>query len=286
MRREYYKSVADDQLNELENFVATCPLKSIELNGKSYTYLDGGSGDKTLIFCHGAFLDAYSFYKPMLALKSDYRVISVNYDNTHLSVEDNVILIKALTEKESIGQFTLIGYSFGGNTAQLMMKEYPDLLNGVILSNTTNLFKPLSLKKQIQMIAYVYLLPYSSIQKMITTRKDEFKESPYFHMYDAYFKDTYSIFKRNHLRTYFKNTKRLERRVKGYVPTYKGKVGLLVAKDDLGCLEGFHDYKRQYPNHQAYNFQEYGGHHMAFLHPETHTEKLIEMVHLITKEML
>lgn len=112
--------------------------------GKVY-YESYGEFDDTLVLLNGIMMSSAS-WKPFINVLSErVRLVLVDfYDqgkSAYLDYEYDqsiqVDLVKELIEKLDLQNVTLLGISYGGEVAMHFAAEYPNLLNKLILANTT-----------------------------------------------------------------------------------------------------------------------------------------------------
>jgi pimeloyl-ACP methyl ester carboxylesterase len=276
----FFNSVPEDQLNRFKEFTETHPLKQIDKNGHEFTYIDCGKGPKTLIFCHGAQVRGDMFFYPITKLEKGYRIIAPRFGNHDLNPLGAVEWIKAIREKEKISTFTIVGYSFGGGVAQLLMRLHPDWLDGVVLTHTSNLYRQLSAKKLKVIGLFIRLLPFSFVVKKIRQRrKNVSQELEWYEFYQAYFEEiTYTLTKQDIIQ-WIKNSTELIPEIKGVsAPKFEKPMVILGTEGDHNAFPYFHQLCEIYPHAKAHIFREEGGHHYIFLHPERYTKVLSSMI--------
>ncbi len=115
--------------------------KVIEANGIKTHYLEWGKGENTILLIHGLTDTAEIWQDLAVILAKNYRVIapdrrgtgksekpSVNYDTQTLAADAEKFL-DALKIKSA----TVVGHSFGGNTALTLAANSPGKINSLIL---------------------------------------------------------------------------------------------------------------------------------------------------------
>lgn len=114
-------------------------------NGETLAYYEQGSGDKTLLLIHGN-LSSSTYYLPLFKeLPSNIHTIAVDLrgfgDSTYLHkfgslkelADDIALFVKALSLKKVI----VTGWSLGGGVAMELAAHYPQLVEKLILINST-----------------------------------------------------------------------------------------------------------------------------------------------------
>lgn len=129
----------------LEEFYKTYPQQTMKINGKDFRYryhknenakatlvlLTGGIGLSDLFYLH-----FQKFSKNFSVLTFDYQI---QFDNNKEFADAVSELLKVLNEK-----VWLVGQSLGGIVGQIIAKEHPEAVEGLVLSNTCSLERNMS----------------------------------------------------------------------------------------------------------------------------------------------
>ncbi len=113
----------------------------IESNGVETHYLEWGKGENTIVLIHGL-SDTAEIWKDLaVILAKNYRIIapdrrgtgksekpSANYDSQTLAAD-----IEKLLDALKVKRATVIGHSFGGNTAMTLAANSPGKISSLIL---------------------------------------------------------------------------------------------------------------------------------------------------------
>lgn len=121
-----------DLKKSLETFINDNKINTMTLEGGDLNYYDVGVSDKTIMIIPSSDGSGDVFFRYIQELSKTYRVIVPFYrENVNLEFQYRgfIDLIKQL----DIDSVDLLGYSFGGVLAQLIVKEEPDLVNNLIL---------------------------------------------------------------------------------------------------------------------------------------------------------
>ncbi len=105
------------------------------------SYLSFGNGAKIIIALHGYGESAQSFQPLGIALQETCTLYafdfplhgSTNWRKNSFDSNDAVQILQQLIEKEDIGTFTLMGYSFGGRVAQTIFTYFEPQLEKLLL---------------------------------------------------------------------------------------------------------------------------------------------------------
>lgn len=114
-------------------------IKQYELNYESY-----GEGEP-LIFLNGIMMSTLS-WKPFLKAFKDYKLILLDLIDQGGSSKGegpysqsiHIDMLKEFIETLGLGKVHLMGISYGGEVAMRFALKHPELLNTLILSNTTS----------------------------------------------------------------------------------------------------------------------------------------------------
>jgi pimeloyl-ACP methyl ester carboxylesterase len=119
----------------------------IEVNGIKLHTMIVGSGEP-IIMLHGFPDFWYAWKYVILGLKDDFKLIvpdtrGINLSDKPENEEDYKISLLAsdiveLGKKLSLGKFTLVGHDWGGVIAYYFAFKYPELLNNLIICNSSH----------------------------------------------------------------------------------------------------------------------------------------------------
>ncbi|MDY0277523.1 MAG: alpha/beta hydrolase [Acholeplasma sp.] len=120
--------------------------KTIKLrNGEEISYLEQGTGKKTLILIHGNFSSSL-YYKPLLdRIPKDIKVYAPDlrgygdssYYRRITSLKDFATDIYYFMKELNILKANIVGWSLGGGVAMELAANYPDAVQRLILVNST-----------------------------------------------------------------------------------------------------------------------------------------------------
>ena len=129
------------KLQAYENFISKYPKKTLRLNHGNLTfrYAKHSTSGVNLILLAGGLGIGDAFYRHFEALAQHFSVITFNYSQdfrTNASLSQAIAL---LIRKLNLTNVYLVGQSYGGLIAQIVAKHYPNLIKGMVLSNTGTL---------------------------------------------------------------------------------------------------------------------------------------------------
>lgn len=128
--------VHNEKISEYTTFVEQNHLKTLEIMGKKWQYLLSGHGNYTLVFLPGVIGKKGIFYKYLESLSEHYKVIALDYPVVE-SLEELVEGVHKVIQYETVDKVILFGQDFGGIVGQLMVKQYPDEVDAMVLMNSS-----------------------------------------------------------------------------------------------------------------------------------------------------
>ncbi|MFX1283903.1 MAG: alpha/beta fold hydrolase [Promethearchaeota archaeon] len=181
---------------QYENFKLKHPEKTILVNGIEWKYIIGGLAGKVILLLPGGPRRPGMRFQFLMELEEKYTVISPSYPLIcrMKSLIDGII---AVLDNESVNNVNVFGASFGGLVAQFLLKESPDKISKVILSNTGTAVKdskiPKRLKRFRRVIQFTPDKVVRTIAKRLFLKGIDFSEEikPFYEqfLYQAFSKD-------------------------------------------------------------------------------------------------
>lgn len=159
-----YKKVSQDQKERLRKFRSTHPYRQLTVDDTTWKYISCGRGKETLLLLTGGTGIAEAMALVFTPLENEYWIICPTYSpvTTMEQLADGIVRI---LEAEGIHKINILGQSFGGTLAQVIVHKYPDKVGKLILSHTSTTSPPvdqsivLKKKKWIERFKIFYLLP-------------------------------------------------------------------------------------------------------------------------------
>ncbi len=133
---ERYKDASENLREALRRFRESHPAKEIEVGEWTWEYLDGGAGGEAVMILPGGARYGETYFQLIDALESNYRVIAPSYPGVETIAEIITGLI-AILDAEGIDRVHMIGKAFGGGVAQVFVRQYPERVDKLVLSNTS-----------------------------------------------------------------------------------------------------------------------------------------------------
>lgn len=165
-------------MSELELYQKTYPHESMHIMGHDfkYRYHKHATSNITIVLLTGGIGLSDLFYQHFMEFAKDYSVITFDYA---IDYKDNKQLAKAISillKNLSIKAY-LVGQSLGGFVAQVVAKYYPEVVEGLILSNTASLSSTMEesgksqlfemLEKQKKALKMIRYMPFGMVKQMM-----------------------------------------------------------------------------------------------------------------------
>ncbi len=162
----------------VELFKKKYPEQTENINGKifPYRYYKNENSNKTVVLLTGGIglSDLLLFH--FEEFSKSYSVISFDYPIAYSSIQELVEAIAELIKKLNVTVF-LIGQSLGGFIAQILAQQHPEIVEGLILSNTGTLSAELDekgtqcfrnmMKRIDKSLLMIKLVPFGIVKKNI-----------------------------------------------------------------------------------------------------------------------
>jgi len=121
-------------------------MPKVDINGVGINYLLEGQGEKVLVILNGIMMSVSSWHGiAPVYINQGYRVLRVDFRDQGqsdkspqaYSINQHVEDLKDLLDYLSIKNINLFGISYGGQVAMLFALKYQEMLNSLMLANTT-----------------------------------------------------------------------------------------------------------------------------------------------------
>jgi pimeloyl-ACP methyl ester carboxylesterase len=133
---ERYKDASETLRKALRRFRDSHPPKRIEVGEWTWEYLDGGAGGEVVMILPGGARYGETYFQLIDALESRYRVIAPSYPGVK-AIAEIIDGLTAILDAEGIEKVHVIGKAFGGGVAQVFVRQYPERVDKLVLSNTS-----------------------------------------------------------------------------------------------------------------------------------------------------
>lgn len=129
------------QNERLADFRARHPTSQIEVDGVRWEYIASGCGDKTLLLLNGGMRVAETAFAYVELFEPHYRLLVPTYPPLW-SVDVLTDGIRAILDAEGAQEVLILGQSYGGQVAQVMVQRFPSRAIKLVLSSTGPLAAP------------------------------------------------------------------------------------------------------------------------------------------------
>jgi len=130
-----YDQVPPDRLEEFQAFRRDFPTNDVALDGVDWSYLTGGEGEPPVLLLSGALAVPDISYGTIAGLAAYRRVIAPAYPPVK-TMDALVDGIATLLRRDGIEKVDVVGGSYGGMVAQVLVRRHPDLVRALVLSHT------------------------------------------------------------------------------------------------------------------------------------------------------
>lgn len=110
--------------------------KTLEVGGKTWSYLRGGSGKKPVLFLHGLLGDGYDAGSLLAAMEPEIDFVAPSIPAI-FSLGELAAGLEAILDREGIGRVVLVGGSFGGILAQSFFHRRRDRVAHLLIFDST-----------------------------------------------------------------------------------------------------------------------------------------------------
>lgn len=124
---------------QLKEFDKTYPLRKAAIGKKEFLYRYQRNGEITIVLFTGGIGKTELFWELFQALSSRYSVLGFDYQEEYTSNRELADAVAALLIQLGAKRNYLFGQSYGGLMAQVLAKYHPEVVEGLILTNTGTL---------------------------------------------------------------------------------------------------------------------------------------------------
>jgi len=125
-----------DFQTDFKTFDEKYPVRTRQVDGLTFSYRLGGNGEKTVVLLVGGFGISDVFYNHFTRLAESFTVLTFDYPPE--TCRNSVLAdgIAALVKELGLKNVFLVGQSYEGLIAQVIAKRHPEIVSGLVLSNT------------------------------------------------------------------------------------------------------------------------------------------------------
>ncbi|POP32416.1 alpha/beta hydrolase [Lactonifactor longoviformis] len=125
--------------DELRRFHKAYPLQRAEIERKEFFYRYHRGGEITIVLFTGGIGKTELFWEIFQSLSSEYSVLAFDYQEGYATCRELTDAVAALLTRIGSERNYLFGQSYGGLMAQVLAKNHPEAVEGLILTNTGTL---------------------------------------------------------------------------------------------------------------------------------------------------
>ncbi|MBN1428335.1 MAG: alpha/beta hydrolase [Anaerolineae bacterium] len=282
-----YADVSSEQRERLKAFRVDHPAKFLDVDGKRWRYIACGCGEKTLLFLAGAFLPADMWFYPITELEKSFRILAPDTNMlVGLSARQALDALPRLMDTEGVQKTSVIGLSAGGGMAQMLLQEYPERIDDLVLSHTGVIESQPETETQLRRLIWlVRLMPIALVRRVILKKTGGTLpvSSKWRQFHDAFFRESSAAISKDMVVSFLQNALQLRREYR-YEPEtitrWQGRTIILNSRDDLATMGSLDKLKQRFPGALVHLFEE-GGHHTFMLYPEAYTAALKEFLNSV-----
>jgi pimeloyl-ACP methyl ester carboxylesterase len=169
--KDFYRKVPPQLLQQFMQFRQEHPLQHLTISGINWEYLACGNlAGRPLLLLPGALSSAESAWRTITWLEpGNYRLIVPNYPVEIGSMHDLAEGIASILDQEQIQSVFVVGGSYGGMLAQVIIHRYPERVSRLVLSHT---YPPVSARiRSVEPALRLFrILPMFLVRKMLRDR--------------------------------------------------------------------------------------------------------------------
>jgi pimeloyl-ACP methyl ester carboxylesterase len=133
-----YEGVPKQQVNHLLQFRSEHPCKHIDVAGVEWEFISSGNGTESLLVLPGGLRVAEAAFRLIQMFEDSYRVITPTYPPLG-TMNEIVDGIATILDVEQVSEAFILGQSYGGAVAQVLIQRHPSRVRKLILSGTAPL---------------------------------------------------------------------------------------------------------------------------------------------------
>ena len=129
-----------DLIGLYRQFNATHPVRSAAISAgdeiQQWSWIDCGRGDRVVLLLPGFMGEANTNFLYTLALEDHFRVLSVAYPPSARTVDKLCDGIIALLDHVQVSRANVVGGSYSGYLAQVLVRRHPERVKCLVLTHT------------------------------------------------------------------------------------------------------------------------------------------------------
>jgi pimeloyl-ACP methyl ester carboxylesterase len=120
--------------DRLARFRETHPVHRLDVDGLVWEYLDCGQGEPDMLVLPGGLRRAETAHAQIRMLEGSHRVITPSYPAV-LTIDPIVDGLVGILDRLGIQRTSVLGQSYGGMVAQVLVRRHPERVENLILSS-------------------------------------------------------------------------------------------------------------------------------------------------------
>lgn len=163
----FFQGVSSPLAEELRSFRSLYPERALSAGGGVWRYRAIGSdGPVVLLLPGGELVNDLGFQFATAMSRAPCRIVYPGYPRVS-SIEELADGLIAILDAEGIVCAAILGASFGGSVAQVLVRRHPERINAMVLSNTGVPLRQLIPPVWIVLIA-AKVMPWSALGRLLT----------------------------------------------------------------------------------------------------------------------
>lgn len=171
---------------DIRKFNENHKMNTVKVGERTFNYLLSGNGEKKVVLFTGGSGLYEGFYRHIQMMEKKYTVVAFDYPEGVENIYQLTDSIAEFLQKINFNKSYLIGESLGGLLTELFMKEHPEMVEGVVLTNTGTITRNITstvrkevidgIKSAIRTVQMTpaYILKSALIKKALKKIKEDF----------------------------------------------------------------------------------------------------------------
>lgn len=141
---------------DYQTFLETHPRSTLPVYNGVFEYFLTGKSPKTIVILPGLYGIPDSLFKHITELEKNFTVLAINYPEAFKTIDELSSAIAHLLKFLELPNIYLYGHSYGSFVAQCVAKNHPDIVSGIILSNSEPIIKDTIPALEKKWMKYIY----------------------------------------------------------------------------------------------------------------------------------
>ena len=283
---KFYPVIPAWQKKYILDFAKGHAPKTLRVDGVPWEYYDSKNGREALLLLHGGYSDFSMWMHQIIAFENTFRIIAPTCPALpHASMQHYAVALRTILKAEKISSVNIIGYSEGGIIAQVFLRNYPSLVNKVVLGHT---FYPSRESRYYKNDFRLFkVLPACLTEFVFRSLAKPDKEeiehasSEWLPWYQGWFKELKSNLTKDLIITHIDLMTDF---VRNYtfdandLSEWDGQMLITVAEDDI-VFNYFEGLKQLYPHAECHVFKKgLGAHSLALISPAIFNQRIADFL--------